>query len=104
MPRNAVKSLKGLGNWLKKYGEAIYKTRPCAPYKENDIFFTQTTDCVYAISRNVNPDFIPCEQKICKVEYLNYSCNVDFEQTDKGIMICVKGQATEFNVFKLYKK
>ena len=104
MPRNAIKSLKGLGNWLKKYGEAIYKTRPCAPYKENDIFFTQTTDCVYAISRKVNPDFIPCEQKICKVEYLNYSCNVDFEQTDKGIMICVEGQAAEFNVFKLYKK
>ena len=36
---------------VKKYGEAIYATRPCAPYKVGDTFLTQTKECIYAIAQ-----------------------------------------------------
>lgn len=104
MPRNAVKSITGLGDWLKKYGEAIYKTRPCAPYKDRDIFFTQTPECIYAISKGVEPAFIPCGQKTYKVEFLNCGCEVAFVQTDNGIALDIKETTDEeYRVFKLYK-
>lgn len=42
--------LKGMGAWLKLNGEAIYSTRPIAPYEQGDCVFTQKRDgTVYAI-------------------------------------------------------
>ena len=40
-----------IGNWLKRYGEAIYATRILAPFKTDDIDYTQSKDgtTVYAI-------------------------------------------------------
>ncbi len=49
IPAGAVKSLKGMGEWLREYGEAIYGTRVCAPYKKDGIGFTQKDGSVYAI-------------------------------------------------------
>ncbi len=103
MPRNAIKSIKGFGEWLNKYGEAIYKTRPCAPYKENDIFFTQTEDFIYAVAYKNCPKFIPCSQKISKIEHLNSEFVVSFRQDEDGVYLNNIETAEEFNVFKLYK-
>lgn len=104
MPRNAVKSLKGLGAWLKKYGEAIYKTRPCVPHKSDDVFYTQTSDYVYAITQKINLGFIFCEQKIIKLEYLNFNKSIDFEQSENGIYLEIpKVSEEKFHVFKLHK-
>ena len=105
MPRNAIKSLKGFGDWLKKYGEAIFKTRPCAPYKENDVFYTQTKECVYAVTKNTECDFLSCEHKISKAEHLNTNDLLDFEQTSGGIKIIPRQKTDEeYAVFKLYKQ
>jgi alpha-L-fucosidase len=42
--------LKGLGVWLRKNGEAIYSTRPLAPYEDGDCVFTRKKDgTMYAI-------------------------------------------------------
>ena len=49
LPAGAVASLKGMGEWLAEYGEAIYGTRICAPYKKDGIGFTQKDGKVYAI-------------------------------------------------------
>lgn len=49
IPAGAVKSLKGMGEWLREYGDAIYGTRVCAPYKKDGIGFTQKDGTVYAI-------------------------------------------------------
>lgn len=40
----AVKVLKGIGDWLKLNGEAIYDTRPVAPYELGTCFFTCKAD------------------------------------------------------------
>jgi alpha-L-fucosidase len=40
----AYSRMKEIGAWMKVNGEAIYGTRPIAPYKENNICFTQNKD------------------------------------------------------------
>ena len=49
IPAGAVRTLKGMGEWLKVHGEAIYGTRVCAPYKKGNIGFTRKDKTVYAI-------------------------------------------------------
>jgi len=42
--------LKGMGAWLRQNGEAIYSTRPIAPYEQSDCVFTRKRDgTVYVI-------------------------------------------------------
>ena len=41
LPRPALKRMEEMGAWLKQYGEAIYGTRVCAPYRSGDFAFTQ---------------------------------------------------------------
>ena len=44
LPDRAVRSLDGLGDWLRGNGEAVYGTRPCAPYFAERISYTQSKD------------------------------------------------------------
>lgn len=48
LPRPAVEQLKTLGSWLKTYGEAVYGTRICAPYKTPQAAFVQKNGVIYA--------------------------------------------------------
>ncbi|MFO1491809.1 MAG: alpha-L-fucosidase, partial [Kiritimatiellia bacterium] len=51
----AVQVLRGVGAWLKVNGEAIYETRPIAPYESGEVFFTRKADgTVYAIRLSTN--------------------------------------------------
>lgn len=105
IPRNAIKSIKGFGKWLKKYGEAIFKTRPCAPYKENGVFYTQTRECVYAVTKQLECKTFICAHKISKIECLNTNEFVDFKEIHGGIEICnSKCIDEEYVVYKLYKQ
>ncbi len=49
LPAIALSRLRELGNWMAIHGEAIYGTRPIAPYKEGQVCFTRKGDIVYAI-------------------------------------------------------
>lgn len=105
MPRNAIKSLNGFGAWLKKYGEAVFRTRPIAPYKVENLFYTQTKECIYVTAKNYCGKFIPCYHSISKVEFLNEACNVEFEEAAGGIILKTAVITDEaYSVFKLYKK
>lgn len=42
LPDTAILRLKEIGQWLQTNGDAIYATRPCFPFCQNDIRFTQT--------------------------------------------------------------
>jgi alpha-L-fucosidase len=41
LPKPALRRMAEMGAWLKKYGEAIYGTRVCAPYTSGEFAFTQ---------------------------------------------------------------
>jgi alpha-L-fucosidase len=49
LPAVAQQRMSEIGAWLKMNGEAIYGTRPIAPYKEGQVVFTRKERKVYAI-------------------------------------------------------
>jgi alpha-L-fucosidase len=49
LPAEAVQRMKEIGAWMKISGEAIYGTRPIAPYKEGQVVFTRKAGAAYAI-------------------------------------------------------
>lgn len=49
IPAEDEKRLRAIGAWLSVNGEAIYRTRPIAPYQEGNIRFTRRGDTCYAI-------------------------------------------------------
>jgi alpha-L-fucosidase len=49
LPAAAVDRLQEIGEWLKFNGEAIYGTRPVAPYSEGRLRFTSKGEAVYLI-------------------------------------------------------
>ena len=89
IPVDAMDSLQGLGEWLKVYGEAIYGTRVCAPYKSGNISFTRKGDAVYAIrlfpvaQESVDSKlFIPYAGKVSKVTMLDSGEDVSFVKSE----------------------
>lgn len=94
LPRGAIESLRGLGAWLKVYGDAIYGTRVCAPYKKDGIAFTKKENTVYAIqvfsdeNAEVSSEvWIPYEGNVLEVTMLDSKEAVAFEKKDKGYML-----------------
>ncbi|MDR1400611.1 MAG: alpha-L-fucosidase [Treponema sp.] len=49
LPFGAIKSIRELGEWLKKNGQAIYGTRTVAPYKVDNLRYTKKANTVYVI-------------------------------------------------------
>lgn len=49
LPREAISRMKAMGAWLSNNGEAIYGTRPVAPYRTKDWAFTKKKNTIYAI-------------------------------------------------------
>lgn len=113
IPVDAMDSLRGLGEWLKVYGEAIYGTRVCAPYQSGNISFTRKGDAVYAIrlfpvaQESVDSKlFIPYAGKASKVTMLDSGEDVSFVPGESGITVTVPagrrgGSAPIALVFKL---
>ncbi len=56
LPPVAQQRMKEIGDWLSVNGEAIFGTRPIAPYKEAQVVFTQKREKIYGIylTRNEN--------------------------------------------------
>ena len=93
LPKGALKTMKGIGEWLRKYGEAIYGTRVCAPYKKDDVCFTQKEkeNLVYAIKyyKDENPEveatvWVPYTGEITKVVDLYNGEEVQVEKRENG--------------------
>ncbi len=94
LPEEAMAQLKGLGDWLKVYGDAVYGTRVCAPYKKDGIAFTQKKDTVYAIqmfdSEEADVDsnvWIPYEGEVEEIRLLDSGERVACERRDGGFLV-----------------
>lgn len=92
LPAGALKTMKGMGKWLDKYGEAIYSTRVCAPYKKDHVAFTRRGDTVYAIRTYHDPDEVPEERlwvplpgRFSKVTLLNNGAEYHFAKGDEAL-------------------
>ena len=115
IPVDAMDSLKGLGQWLKTYGEAIYGTRVCAPYQAGNLAFTQKKDAVYAIrlypvaQESVEGTlFLPYTGKVSEITLLDSGEAVSFTASEGGYAVTIPagrrtGSAPISLVFKMKK-
>ena len=97
LPHQALERMAALGAWLKVNGEAIYETRPLAPYRMGGWAFTRNrnTGREFAIrlwndggkrgGRQVVPVLNPAEVK--SVTHLASGKAVPFERTENGLDI-----------------
>lgn len=94
LPEGAVRSLLGMGEWLKENGEAIYGTRVCAPYKEGRFGFTCKGKTVYAIETFESEDsdveenvLIPYTGDVSKITLMNQEETLEFEKKPEGYLV-----------------
>ena len=97
LPEEALARMKEIGAWLHINGEAIYNTRPIAPYKEGNICFTQEPDksinAIYlAEKKEIAPpkvitisSFVP--KKGSKVYMLGYKASLKWEKEEAGFKV-----------------
>ena len=111
LPRQALRSIHDLGHWLKVYGEAIYGTRPFAPYRTGNFAFTEKGRNVYAFHLYDDEDqeliseiTIPVDFNCKAVSMLGLDEKIYFDRTDNGIKVVVphrEGKAPVCDVFVL---
>ena len=89
----ALQRMDEIGAWLRANGEAIYATRPVAPYECENWAFTQKKGCVYAIRRTrwaetgIRRVVIPAEatdREVVRVTHLASGCAFRFSKTPDG--------------------
>lgn len=88
------KTLKEIGNWMKTNAEAVYGTKPIAPYADGNFRFTQKGNSVYAfylvpenntqLPQNLQFSF---PKKFKKVSVLGSNKAVKFEQQANNMNI-----------------
>jgi alpha-L-fucosidase len=94
LPAEAVSRLEEIGEWMEVNGEAIYGTRPVAPYKEGSVAFTQKENVIYAIWTEESegeglPETVSFSklrpQKNSKIFLLGFKQPCKWEVDDKGV-------------------
>jgi len=94
LPWPALVRMSQMGEWLKKYGDAIYGTRICAPYVTSGWAFTQKEkeNKVFAIC--VQDDIAPGrlvipygEKAVNSIINMTTGDTVPFDKTDNGLAI-----------------
>ncbi|OMF24961.1 alpha-L-fucosidase [Paenibacillus sp. FSL H8-0548] len=90
----AISRIKGMGAWLKVYGEGIYGTRSCEPYSAHNCQFTRKDDIVYAFylykdeQESVQEELhIPIPQAFSQIDLVGGQDNLQYRRTDNGIIV-----------------
>lgn len=96
LPGQALRSIRDLGEWLKVNGEAIYGTRPCAPYRTGNFAFTAKDGKVYAFylyadenERSITETVIPVDFDCQLVTMLGTGQQVGSSKTAEGIRVII---------------
>ena len=94
LPREGVRILDKLGEWLRYNGEAIYGTRMADPNEDGIVAFTRKGDVHYALVRSPEgthalPEcFIPWPHKVSRVTLLHPEIPLAFHQQPGGFRVC----------------
>ncbi len=112
IPQGAIRSLRGIGAWLSRYGEAIYGTRVCAPYQKDGMGFTRKGDTVYAIqvfARETDPVedilWIPYEKEVKEIRGLGETRVLSYERRKGGYQVVTApgdSQETEAPIARVF--
>ncbi len=101
----ALDRLRAIGEWMKVNGEAIYKTRPVAPYKEAKTCFTSLPDG--RSSRSISPTrtrarrrpklmiFSMAPKAGTEVRMLGVPGAVRWERAGKGVLLTLPERAVK---------
>ncbi|MFS0613077.1 alpha-L-fucosidase [Lederbergia ruris] len=93
LPLEAIERMKALGKWLDRYGEAIYKTRICAPYFTGKFAFTKKEGAVYcfrlyqADEQREKYMIIPFKEKVQKIDIVGGEENISFDASNEGLTV-----------------
>lgn len=94
LSETAISRIKGMGDWLKTYGESIYGTRICEPYSSGNCRFTRKDDTVYVfylykdeqekVSGEVH---LPVQQAFTRIDLVGGQDNLQYRRTEDGIVV-----------------
>lgn len=93
LPLEAMNILRGLGDWLKVNGEAIYGTRATDLPQTEHLMYTKKGDTLYAFitvdEGDVLPEtvLIPCDKEVKQVKCLAAEQPLAFTKTDAGLSV-----------------
>jgi len=105
LPAEALRRLEEVGRWMAVNGEAIYKTRPVAPYKEAKTCFTALADgTVYALYLADEEEAAPPDKLMIfafapkpgtAVRMLGAREPVGWEKAGKGVLLTLPEEAVK---------
>ena len=94
LPEGAIRSMEGLGEWLRSYGEAIYGTRTLAPFKRGGTAFTRNGSSAYALhcfpddaASRAREVLIPYDGPVSGVTEVSTGETLDFRRTAGGCLV-----------------
>jgi alpha-L-fucosidase len=105
LPAESLNRLRDIGDWMAINGEAIYGTRPVAPYKEAKTCFTSLADgTVYALYLGDEDEAAPPAKIMLyalapkpgtEVRMLGVKEPVKWEKVGKGVLLSLPPQAVK---------
>lgn len=113
LAKDAIHRMKELGEWLDKYGEAVYGTRICAPYFKDEFAFTKKGNLKYCfVMYEANTDnhdeyvTIPYTENIQQIDLIDVKDDLAFQRTNEGYLSVrmprtKKGNSKVTDVFRI---
>ena len=100
LPKPALALMKSIGAWMGRFGEAIYGTRPCPPYRAGNLAFTQKDGAKYAIympaeGETVKELVLPVSGKANSVVLLGRNAALPFFQKHGTLSVALPPPAPE---------